>query len=224
MFKAILLYFFSFIVTLPIAFGETQHALAAAKVREVPASQLKSVLGKIQGAKSFSAKIEKQTRSMTGDTSKAQGHLYFSKGRFCLELKDESETTVVFDGKILWLAQKFENQWQVTKMPSLAARNSNTLLAALFGNSKFLKTLKVLSVNERSGVTRFQVATHSMPELEVKELTIGTRDQEIALIDYTDEIENKTQYIFLDNETNGLIAKNKFKYRIPKGAEVNTIQ
>jgi outer membrane lipoprotein carrier protein len=182
---------------------------------------LQSAMGKYQAAKSITAKIEKSVKTMWGDAQKAKGRLYYARGKMRMELDDDSKTTLIIDGKSLWVILNFEGQLQISQMSSEHLKKGDNVLGAFFGDGKFLKNVEVAKVETNGRIQECLISPKSLKNLEVKSLTVGIRNEELDNISYEDDLGNKTIYFFKSIALNDSIDPTKFQFVPPKGAQVS---
>lgn len=188
---------------------------------------LKKALARYQRAQAVQAQIEKTVEMPTLNEKKtAPGQLYFSKGRFRLEMKDEEKTTIVLDGKTLWVAtlapEDLGGKWQVMKSTAPSLKKASSLLAMLFGDNRILDQMDVVSVKESDGLQVYKLIPKKSAGLEIKDLEISFKGKPSVLeaVKYGDELGNQTLYVFKSSDLKSPVNQNKFKYAPPKDAEV----
>ncbi len=184
-------------------------------------SPLKAVLGRFQKAKGVTSEIEKQTEMpLLNEKKSVSGMLYFSKNKFRLDLKDDENTTVVFDGKTLWLATRFEDMWNVLKTNAPSLKRSNSILATLLGDAKALDQLKVMSVRIDENRRIFELNPKNLNGVDFENLLITIDDVELISVKYSDSLHNQIKYIFKNTDYKSSISPEKLHFTLPKKAEV----
>lgn len=196
------------------------HLSANAAVKD-----LKSALSRYQKS-SVKASIEKNVKmTVLEKTEKSEGDLYFSKGKFRLEMKDPATTTIVQDGTTLWIASKlvdFGGNWQVSKTKSRSLKKSQALMGLLFDEKGVWKDFEVANENTDKDGTTWTLKPKKSANTEISKLLIriNPADKNIIEISYWDNLENETSYTFKSQKFGATIPSSKFSYKPPKGAEV----
>lgn len=186
---------------------------------------LKSTLARYQKS-SVKASIEKVVKMVVLEkTEKSEGDLYFSKGKFRLEMKDPSSTVIVQDGKTLWIASKlvdFGGTWQVSKTNSRSLKKSQALMGLLFDEKGVWKDFETADETTGKDGTTWTLMPKKTANTEISKLLVrvNPKDKTILEVRYWDNLENETSYIFQTQKFGAKIAASKFTYKPPKGAEV----
>jgi chaperone LolA len=198
-----------------------QLALALTVFADPAPSLLQATLQKYQTAQSVSAKIEKSVKHIYGRVEKAEGRLYLAKGKMRLELDDDLHTTMILDGESFWIVQSFDGQPTISQFSSERIKKSDNILGALLSDGKFLKTVEVTNMTSTGDVKTCEISPKSLKNLELKTLSVGIRSNALDSIAYSDELENKTTYVFKSISLNDHIDSEKFRFKPPKGAQIS---
>lgn len=205
---------------LPLLFILPSLALAKPSAKDVD-----GVLAGYRAAKAIQAKVNKTVEQETLQSiMKSNGDFFFSKGKMRLDIKEPERTTLVYDGKIIWLEQRLDDEHiQVTKMKAVEMRRSNSLLAALFDKKDILKTFDLKSAKSAGAKTLYKFEAKDKKNSDVKLLDIAIKDKDISSISYKDQLDNRVTLEFSDL-VKGAVAKDKFSYKPPKNAEVTNLK
>lgn len=187
--------------------------------------ELKSVLMRYQKA-SVQADIEKNVKmTVLEKTEKSDGKLYFSKGKFRLEMKDPASTLIVQDGNTLWVASKlvdFDGSWQVAKTKSRSLKKSQAIMGLLFDEKGVWKDFEIAEEKSADDEKVWTLKPKKTANTEISKLQIrlNPKTKSVSEISYWDNLENETSYKFKTQKFGTKIAPAKFSYKPPKGAEV----
>lgn len=209
---------------LPALFIFLAEAKAPAK-KQSPAAEVESVMSKYRKAPAVTARVKKTVvQEMTGVDNKSTGNFYYSKGKVRMDFTEPEKTTVVYDGKYVWMeSQLDEKKVQVTKLRTNEMKKSKSVVTALFDQKDVLKAFKLTKSGKEDGAKVYTfVPKDKKSGGEITTLEIALKDKDITRISYTDEVENKVSFIFSDL-TRGKVDANKFSYKPPKNAEVTEI-
>lgn len=180
------------------------------------------VLERYRSAPAIQAGVTKTVeQEMLGEKKVSKGEFYFSKGKMRLEIVEPESSTLVYDGKIIWVESRFdENTIEVSKIQSRELKKTDSLLAALFDKKNILKTFKSLDMKENNGIKTFAFEPKDKKKTEVQHLELAIEDKNLLRVTYKDNIENTVTLEF-KNFKEGSISKNKFSYKPPKGANIS---
>lgn len=182
-------------------------------------------MSKYRKAPAVTAKVQKTVvQEMTGVDNKSSGSFYYSKGKVRMDFTEPEKTTLVYDGKYVWLESPLdEKKVQVTKLRTNELKKSKSVVTALFDQKDVLKAFKLTKSGKEDGAKVYTfVPKDKKAGGEITSLEIALKDKDITRISYTDEVENKVSFIFSDL-TRGKVDANKFSYKPPKNAEVTEI-
>lgn len=193
--------------------------------KPLSAKDVEIVLAKYRQASALQAKVKKTVVQETmGTEVVSTGDFYFSKGRLRLDFLEPEKTTLVYDGKFVWLESRLDDKnIQVTKMRTNELRRSKSIVTALFEKNDILKSFKMLKAKEENGVKNyFFEPRKKMAGDEIQMLHVVLKNKEIERISYKDQLENTVSFDF-SNLTKGNVPASKFSYQIPKNAQVTEI-
>lgn len=187
--------------------------------------ELKTTLSRYQKS-SVLANIEKSVKMVVLEkTEKSEGELFFSKGKFRLEMKDPVSTLIVQDGTTLWIASKlvdFGGNWQVSKTKSRSLKKSQALMGLLFDEKGVWKDFDVAEEKTDGDDKIWVLKPKKKASTDIMKLQVraNPKDKTIIEISYWDNLENETNYKFKSQKFDAKISSSKFTYKPPKGAEV----
>lgn len=213
MLKKLLVFAFSIGLTAPLAFGVT-----------LSAKDVDAVLNKYRKAEAFKAKVKKTTANeLIGNESTGEGKFYFSKGKLRLEIGEPENTTVVYDGKTIWMETRLdEGTVNVMKIKSGQLQKNDTLLASLFEKKDLLQTFAMTKANEENGLKVYLFEPKKRIKTEVRALEIALEGKDLQRVTYKDDRENRVSFEFKDLER-GSVPAARFKYHPPNGASVTDL-
>lgn len=202
----------------------------SAQAKTTGAKEVNEVLAAYRKAPGIKAGIKKTVvQEAMGTETKGQGEFYFAKGKLRMDIQSPEKSTLVYDGKIVWFESRLEGldggdeTIQVTKMKTGKLKKTDSLMATLFEEKDILNTFKLTnSATDKSGVKTFAFQPKDKKKTEVQLLEIGLKNKDIQRIMYRDQVENKVSFEF-SNMTKGSVSADKFKYVLPKKAEVTEI-
>lgn len=200
-------------------------AASAAKEAKLSPKDVDAVLNKYRQAEAFKAKVKKTTANeVIGNESTGDGKFYFSKGKLRLEMGEPENTTVVYDGKTIWMETRLDEQTvNVTKIKSRELKKNDTLLASLFDKKDLLQSFAMTKAREEDGKKIYTFEPKARIKTEVRGLEIALEGKDLQRVTYRDDLENRVSFEFKDLQR-GTIPSAKFKYQPPKGASVTDIE
>lgn len=180
-----------------------------------------SVLSKYRSAEAFRSKVKKTVaQEVIGTETTGNGEFFFSKGKLRLEMKEPENTTLVYDGKIVWMETRLDKTTiEVTKLKSKELKKNDSLLAALFEQKNILQSFKLTHSNEENGKKFYSFEPKNKKKTEIRRLDITLDGADLRGIAYRDDRENRVAFEFTDLVREAVPAE-KFKYQPPKGANV----
>ena len=184
-----------------------------------------TVLAKYRKASAIKAKVKKTVVQETmGTENTSTGDFYFSKGKLRLDFTEPEKTTLVYDGKFVWLESRLDDKnIQVTKMRTNELKKSKSVLTALFEKKDILRNFKLVKSATTEGKKHFFFEPKKKKEDdEVQLLQIVLKNKELERISYKDQLENTVSFDFTEL-TKGKVPAAKFSYKIPKNAQVTEI-
>lgn len=204
----------------PRAFAKKPVAAAALSAKDVD-----GVLSKYRQAPAIQAKVKKTVVQETmGTENSSTGDFYFSKGKLRLDFTSPEKTSLVYDGKYVWLESRLDDKnIQVTKMRTNELRRSKSVLTALFEKKDILRNFKLLKTADVDGAKNyFFEPKKKKAEDEIQQLQIVLKNKELERISYKDQLENTVSFDF-SQVTKGKVPATTFSYKVPKNAQVTEI-
>lgn len=198
---------------------------AANKKATLTAKDVDTVLAKYRQAPAIKAKVKKTVVQETmGTENTSSGDFFFSKGKLRLEIKEPDQTTLVYDGRFVWLESRLDEATvQVTKLRTNELKHSKSVLTALFEKKDVLRNFKLVKSAEVEGLKNyFFEPKKKKAEDEIQLLQVVLKGKELARISYKDQLENTVSFDFSDL-SKGVVPVEKFKYKPPKNAQVTEI-
>lgn len=189
-----------------------------------PAAEVDVVLAKYRKAKAIKAKVKKTVvQEVMGSESESHGNFYFSKGKLRLDILEPEKTTLVYDGKFVWLESRMDKLVAVTKIATDGLKKSDSLLAALFEKKEILKTFKLISKKAEGESKVYAFEPKDKAKTEVQYLELSLKGSDLGRVTYRDQVENKVSFEF-EKLIRASVAASKFKYKPPQGAQVTEIK
>ncbi len=193
--------------------------------KALTAKDVDTVLSKYRQAPAIQAKVKKTVVQETmGIENTSTGDFYFSKGKLRLDFTEPEKTTLVYDGKFVWLESRLDDKnIQVTKMRTNELKRSKSVLTALFEKKDILRNFKMVKAAEADGSKNyFFEPKKKKAEDEIQQLQIVLKNKELERVSYKDQLENTVSFDFSEL-TKGKVPAAKFSYKIPKNAQVTEI-
>lgn len=192
-----------------------------ASAGKLSSKDVDAVLSKYREAEAFRAKVKKTVaQEVIGTESSGEGRFFFSKGKLRLEMDEPENTTLVYDGRTIWMETRLDKDTvEVTKVKSKALQKNDSLLATLFERKNILQSFTMISAGEKDGKNVYTFEPRDKKKTEIRILDIALDGQELAGIAYEDDRENRVTFEFTDLVREPVPAK-KFNYKPPKGANV----
>jgi len=200
-------------------------ASATALAKPLSVKDVDGVLGKYRQASAIQAKVTKTVvQEAMGMENTSTGRFYFSKGKLRLDFTEPEKTSLVYDGKFVWLESRLDDSnIQVTKMRTNELKRSNSVLTALFEKKDILRNFKLLNSAEENGSkSYFFEPKKKKADDEILMLQIVLKNKELQRMSYKDQLENTVSFDFSEL-TKGKVPASKFSYKIPKNAQVTEI-
>lgn len=217
-----LLFAFIFAVSAAPAFAKVK---AGKKKPVLAAKDVETVLAAYRKAPAIQAKVKKTVVQETmGTENTSTGEFFFSKGKLRLDFTEPEKTSLVYDGKFVWLESRLDDQnIQVTKMRTNELKRSKSVLTALFEKKDVLRNFKMVKAAEEKGSKNyFFEPKKKKTDDEIQLLQVVLKNKELERISYKDQLENTVSFDFSDL-TKGKVPAAKFSYKIPKNAQVTEI-
>ncbi len=190
-----------------------------------PMSEVDRVLAGYRKARAITADVMKTVSQETMDLQKkSEGKFFFSKGKLRLDFTQPDKTSLIYDGKTVWLeTQLDEKTVQVTKIRRNELARSSSVVSALFENKNILRTFKLEKSSSTKGRRTYVfVPKKKKSDDEIQFLEVVLNKKELERIKYKDQIGNTVVFDF-KNLTRGKVPATKFSYTPPKNAEVTEI-
>ena len=191
---------------------------------DVATARVEAVMAAYRRAPAIQAHVKKTVyQELMGSRNDSEGTFYFSKGKLRLDFTKPERSTLVYDGRAVWLESRLDDKHiQVTRVKSGALRKSNSLLAALFDRRDALKSFRLVKSSEARGLTKYEFAARDLKATEVRTLDITLGPEDIHAISYRDQRENQVDFVFQNLRRDPVDAA-KFSYRPPRGASVTNL-
>lgn len=224
----------SFFLAFFLAFSTAYTKETAAAVSEKSIEKLRAVVRKYQRSGIVEMKVDKKVISeIMGVDRLSSGKLSVAPKRFKFETEEPDRTLIVYDGKTLWTAQYppkgSEGKIQVGRA-QLGKKNMNqVMLSDILTGPKPTIVTEFDFISEKTEDHLMSLgAKPKATSDQIKDLSVvvDLKAKEIAEINYTDELGNKTSMKFSDQK---FISKDKaqpkkvFQYEPEKGAEVSDL-
>ncbi len=192
-----------------------------ASAGKLSSKDVDTVLSKYREAEAFRAKVKKTVaQEVIGTENSGDGLFYFSKGKLRLEMGEPENTTLVYDGKTIWMETRLDKDTiEVTKVRSKELKKNDSLLATLFERKNILQTFTMISAREKDGVNLYSFEPRDKKKTEIRLLDIALSGKELARVAYKDDRENRVTFEFTDLVREP-VPSSKFNYKPPKGANI----
>ena len=189
-----------------------------------PTAEIDTVMAAYRAAPAVEALVKKIIhQEVMGTKNESDGRFYFSKGKLRLDFVRPERSTLVYDGRAVWLESRLDDKHiQVSRVKSGNLRKSNSLLAALFDRKDALAKFKLLKRSDDHGRIKFELEPRDSKATEVRALEITLAGSDIHSIMYKDQMENRVDFIFRDLKR-GPVPASKFNYHPPRGASVTNL-
>lgn len=188
-------------------------------------ARVDAVLGAYRAAPAIKAKVKKSvSNAILGPQGESKGDFYFRKGKLRLEFTEPDKTTLVYDGRFVWMESALDpKSVQVTKIRTVDLRRSKSVLTALFERQDVLRGFKLARTSGAKDAPTYHFVPKSKnPQDDIQALDITLAKKELKRVAYTDGMENEVTFEFSDVKT-GEVGSDKFSYKPPKGAAVTEI-
>jgi len=180
------------------------------------------VFKRLRTGKGFHARLIKKTHvSQLDKDSESQGEIDFSKGKMRLELTKPEKLLLVFNGKVAWQEEEYDDGEKktplVTRMKAQNIKKGSAILATLLGNAQVLKTFELV----KQDGDHFELKPLNKKS-DVKMLKVDLDGDVLKSVGYVDSLENEVTFKF-EHFREDKISADKFSYKPPNGAEVNDL-
>lgn len=188
------------------------------------AADVDGVFAKYRKAGGFQADVKKTVaQEVLGIETAAQGRFYFGKGKVRLEMDEPENSTLVFDGKTVWMESRLDAETiEVTKIKSGNLKKSDSIWTALFDKKTLAKSFKLKSAKKSGDMIVYTFLPRDLKKTEVRLLEVGLADGEMKRVAYKDDRENRVQFDF-DKLVKEPAKAELFAYKPPKGATVTEL-
>ena len=185
---------------------------------------------KFSKSSGLEAKVTKTlTLEVTKSEKKSEGILQISNGKLRFEVESPSKSTVVADGRFLWVAQyphpEFPDQpTQVMKikMDSKSGRSKDIL--AVLSRGAILECFSLAGVDTSTTEKRFFLQPkEDMVDFKRAQVVLSTKTGETLEVRYWDASSNETKYEFNSLKFNKKFTKGQFIFEPPKKAVVTVV-
>ena len=155
----------------------------------------------------------------------SSGELKLGKGIFRLDLEKPDNSTMVLDGKNIWLETRLDpemgGQVQVSKFAMNDTRRANAVFAILFDKRDIHDGFKLVRMTKGDGSLKTFEYEPKKPAADYKKIAISISPQKNQLVSfsYEDELENKVIYDFGKTEFKAKVKKWQLEYTPPKGVK-----
>ena len=167
--------------------------------------------------------------SLLEKETKESGHIWLSSNKLRVELKGESKSILVYDGKIFWVEQikpeDLGGGTLVSKISGLKLK-TNSVFRLFISSQKISDTFKFVKKTKLNNDTEYELEPkkfEDFPDAAKLKVLLSGKDNRIIQMTYFDELENRTTYKFVSQKTLKNIAKSKFSYSPANGAEVTEL-
>lgn len=177
-----------------------------------------------------SSKVSKLTVERTvlsdllGKETKSTGTLHVRKNRFRWDLEGKEKSVLVYDGKIIWLANYppagFDEPIQVIKTSMKRQKEDQTLFLLLTGEITPSKSFTMVSKKESKDLILMVVKPRQEGQ-GLHELTIELEKKSLRSLSYKDDVNNLVTLKIEKREKLKNPSKELFQYKVPPGSEVN---
>ena len=197
---------------------------AATPPTKRPGTPVEAMLSDYRLAPALEARVKKTVvQEVMETTNESDGKFYFSKGKLRLDFVHPERSTLLYDGKVVWLESRLDDKHvQVSRVKSGALRKSNSLLAALFDRKDALAKFRLLKHGDAHGLRTFQYEPLDKKSTEVRWLEIVLGEHDLHSIAYKDQMGNKVDFQFHDLKR-GPVPAGTFTYHPPRGASVTNL-
>ncbi|HEX7674521.1 MAG TPA: outer membrane lipoprotein carrier protein LolA [Bdellovibrio sp.] len=179
-------------------------------------------------AKLVEMSVEKTVKlELQGRETKYEGTIFVANGKFRWENTKPENTLLIFDGTTIWSVQyppkEFGGAPQVARGKVDKKTKSQILISSLLGGD-IEKSFKVVKEDKSGDTSKIQVEPQG-GDLQVKSLNlvIDTKKKQLTEISYQDDIGNLTTMKFSDIKFSKKADNSKFKFQVPKDAQVTDL-
>ena len=163
--------------------------------------------------------IQKSFLKILGQSQKAEGTVAIKKpGQMKWDYKAPDRQILVSNDQGLWLYLPDEKQ--VTKMKAQSIYSSNTPALFLAGRGKLTQSFTIGKVTEEGGLFVAElIPKDKVQNLSKMVLLADKKNYQIVGSRVYDNLGNKTEMLFSNIQTNPILEKKLFQFKVPKGVE-----
>ncbi|MEI7973026.1 MAG: outer membrane lipoprotein carrier protein LolA [Bdellovibrio sp.] len=163
-----------------------------------------------------------QTSQTLKKEKRSRGRLFLTGRNFRLEEVEPDRTTLIFDGKSLWTLQYPPEAFGDTPDISRLRVNQNhqeqmLLLSLLKGQFD-----QVFRVQSKSG--KEYLLELKRPVVHVQDLRVRVQDAGVESVGWTDELGNRTFFLFENFEALAQRDRQRYQFKPPKGVAIMEIE
>lgn len=184
--------------------------------------KLDQVFKRLRTGDGFHAQVTKKVHVESLDKdNESDGEIDFAKGRMRLNLTKPDKLLLVYDGKVAWQEEEYDNGEKkeplVTRIEAQKIKKGSAILATLLGNAGVLKNFKL---TKQTG-EHYELKPVSKKS-DVKTLKVELKGDALKSVTYVDSLDNEVSFVF-DHFREEKVSAEKFVYKPPKGVEVNEL-
>jgi len=184
--------------------------------------KLDQVFKHLRNGEGFHARVIKKVHVDSLDKdNESKGEIDFAKGRMRLDLTEPEKLLLVYDGKVAWQEEVYDNGERkeplVTRLKSQKIKKGSAVLAILLGDASLLKNFKLA---KQTG-ERYELKPVDKKS-DVKTLKVELDGDALKSVAYVDSLDNEVSFHF-DRFKEEKISPDKFVYKPAKGVEVNDL-
>jgi outer membrane lipoprotein carrier protein len=192
--------------------------LAAAGAAQAEARDIERVQSYVERLSTLRADFRQEVLDASGAVrEQAEGTLLLQKpGRFRWEYHSPSEQLLVSDGNTVWL---YDVDLEQVTVRSIGDSLSTTPAMLLSGQSRVDESFTASDGGQADGLDWVQLIP-KLEDTDFRSLRLGFRGGELARMDLTDRLGQRTRIEFLAVERNRVLPPAAFKFVPPPGVDV----
>ena len=190
-------------------------------LKAVEAKYAKASAVEMSLSKTSENKLLKKKKTATGKIV-LKGH-----GLFRMDLDIPEKSSVILDGKKLWVVQypqdpDFDNTIRVLVSSHPKKIQTPVLTTFLMGKGSLMDDFKIVKKSTNGSVAEIEMSPKKQtPDIKTLVIKLDQAKKEIVQITMKDNVDNATEFNFDKIKFNGDVADKTFEFKAPKGAEVN---
>ena len=199
-----------------------------AKVKQ--STLLKDVEAHYRGAQTIKMDVIKVIKLKLMEREKtSDGIIQIKKGgKLRWETQKPEHSLVLADGKVIWLVDypaEAEEKIHVIKATNPVKSQPHALVAFLLGQGRISDDFAVISEEpSRDGAFQLELKPReNIDQVQWLTLLIDKESRSIQKLAFEDAIGNVTELYFKNIEFDKTLAKDTFRFKLPKGAELTVI-